>query len=278
MLKNQLRTKDDEKEKLFSKFKQLQEENIDLKTKLFNLKTSIQTTATTSASTSSHKCDKDCEIERLKQIIENLLKANDDKDKRIDDLNKQVQRFKRIQDLVFTAQSNGTLKTKVDLDLNLDTTSDTNSLPSVNHDEQRVNFNQKSILINSATKSASVMETTNKQIISTNVNHQIETSNKTNNSLVIASNVNQACNLISSCSLSSSLSSSSSTSSSSSSSASSSPSLLAQSNVNNLTAPLATISELINYSVNTNSPNLESKQKLDHYNTLPSIFFLLAIF
>lgn len=229
MLQKQLRSKDDEKEKLFSKFKTLQDENIDLKTKLFNLKQSI-TSTNYQTYDNVHKSVKDSEIERLKHIIEELIKSNDDKEKKIDDLNKQVNRFKRIQDLVLTAQN--TTKTK-EFD---DSTSETNSQ------------NDKNI----SSKTASLMDQPTKN------------NDKMTNSLVIASSINQACSLISSCSLSSSLSSSSSSSSSTSSASSS------QSNTNttNLQAPLATISELISYnSLNTNSPN---SVKLDHYNTLPS--------
>lgn len=51
------------------------------------------------------KCEKDYEIDRLKRIVDELAKSNDEKEKKIDDLNKQVQRFKRIQDLVLTAQN-----------------------------------------------------------------------------------------------------------------------------------------------------------------------------
>jgi predicted RNase H-like nuclease (RuvC/YqgF family) len=57
------------------------------------------------------KCEKDCEIDRLKQMIEDLAKSNDEREKKIYDLNKQVQRFKRIQDLVLTAQ-NGSGRSK----------------------------------------------------------------------------------------------------------------------------------------------------------------------
>ena len=57
------------------------------------------------------KCEKDCEIDRLKRMIEDLTKSNDEREKKIYDLNKQVQRFKRIQDLVLTAQ-NGSVRSK----------------------------------------------------------------------------------------------------------------------------------------------------------------------
>lgn len=298
MLKNQLRTKDDEKEKLFTKFKSLQEENIDLKAKLFNLKTSMSanntlnyTSITNNNNNFGHqKCEKDYEIDRLKRIVDELAKSNDEKEKKIDDLNKQVQRFKRIQDLVLTAQ-NG--KSKCDFDFN-DINSDTNSLPSVNGiDEEetttnaqikQAKFNQqtKMLIIDSATKSAAIMETNKHtstpppppQPLPVSSDPSVDNA-KLTNPLGIANSVNQACSLISSCSLSSSMSSASS-STSSNSPTSSSPSL-APSNVNNLTAPLATISELISYnSLNTNSPNnstdnvrQNSNKNMDHYNTLP---------
>jgi hypothetical protein len=312
MLKNQIRTKDDEKDKLVSKYKTLQEENVDLKTKLINLKTTMSTTQTTSSTNSSNNNTntlnytqittnnynnnlKDNEIERLKRVINELVKSNEEKEKKIDDLTKQVNRFKRIQELVLHAQNqNGSIKmNKSDFDFN-DTNSDNNSIPSINGDDEQQQQQQqqhqslvqqsskynnqptKNILINSATKSASLMETS--APIKIIAPPHVQNNDKLSNSLVIASSVNQACNLISSCSLSSSLSSSSSTSSSASS-----PSPLQNSNLNanNLTAPLATISELISYnSLNLNSPNnsVYNVNKTNNYNTLPSNYFLISSF
>jgi hypothetical protein len=307
MLKNQIRTKDDEKDKLVYKYKTLQEENVDLKTKLINLKTTMSTTQTTSNTSSSNNNTntlnytqittnnynnnlKDNEIERLKRVINELVKSNEEKEKKIDDLTKQVNRFKRIQELVLHAQNqNGSIKmNKSDFDFN-DTNSDNNSIPSINGDDEQQqhqssvqqsskynNQPTKNILINSATKSASLMETS--APIKIIAPPHVQNNDKLSNSLVIASSVNQACNLISSCSLSSSLSSSSSTSSSASS-----PSPLQNSNLNanNLTAPLATISELISYnSLNLNSPNnsVYNVNKTNNYNTLPSKYFLISSF
>ena len=163
---------------------------------------------------------------------------------------------------------------KSDFDFN-DTNSDNNSIPSINGDDEQQQQQQhqssvqqsskynnqptKNILINSATKSASLMETS----------APIK---------IIAPPHVQNNDKISSCSLSSSLSSSSSTSSSASS-----PSPLQNSNLNanNLTAPLATISELISYnSLNLNSPNnsVYNVNKTNNYNTLPSNYFLISSF
>ena len=85
------------------------------------------------------------------------------------------------------------------------------------------------------------------------------------NPMVLASNINQACSLISSCSLSSSLSSSSTASSNSSTSSTPNNN---NTNNNNLVAPLATISELNNTSCSNDT--YRKSQNMEHYNTLPS--------
>ncbi len=83
-----------------------------MKTKLFNLKSSISANTlnyTSITNNNNHfdhlKCEKDCEIVRLKRLVEDLSKSNEEKEKKIDELNKQVLRFKRIQGLVLTAQN-----------------------------------------------------------------------------------------------------------------------------------------------------------------------------
>jgi hypothetical protein len=152
--------------------------------------------------------------------------------------------------------------------------------------QTKLNQQAKMFLIDSATKSAAIMET---QQVTTPPHLLVSKApsgdnSKFVNSLVIANSVNQACSLISSCSLSSSMSSASS-SASSTSPVSFSPSLLAQSNVNNLTAPLACISEIISFnSLNTNSPNnsienvrQNSLKNLDLFNTLPSKEIIILI-
>jgi len=45
------------------------------------------------------------ENERLKRLVDDLIKSNEEKDKKLDELAKQVIRFKRIQDIVLTAQT-----------------------------------------------------------------------------------------------------------------------------------------------------------------------------
>ena len=45
------------------------------------------------------------ENERLKRLVDDLIKSNEEKDKKLDELAKQVIRFKRIQEIVLTAQT-----------------------------------------------------------------------------------------------------------------------------------------------------------------------------
>ena len=87
-----MRLIESEKEKLFAKLKDLQEENLDLKTKLINLKNMQYTYANTGCQSMLSNCgsgaaftsspgpiDKDYEIERLKRIIDELVKSNEEK-------------------------------------------------------------------------------------------------------------------------------------------------------------------------------------------------------
>ena len=46
------------------------------------------------------------EIDKYKSIISDLMKTNEEKEKKCDELTKQVIRFKRIQEIVLTAQTN----------------------------------------------------------------------------------------------------------------------------------------------------------------------------
>ena len=46
------------------------------------------------------------EIDKYKSMISDLIKSNEEKDRKIDELTKQVIRFKRIQEIVLTAQTN----------------------------------------------------------------------------------------------------------------------------------------------------------------------------
>jgi hypothetical protein len=41
----------------------------------------------------------------LKRLVDDLIKSNEDKEKKLDELAKQVIRFKRIQEIVLTAQT-----------------------------------------------------------------------------------------------------------------------------------------------------------------------------
>lgn len=79
MLRNQMRAVESEKEQLVSKFKELQEENVELKSKVMALKNSSGYTASMKPSMTQSLGDKDFEIERLKQIIEELIKSNEEK-------------------------------------------------------------------------------------------------------------------------------------------------------------------------------------------------------
>ncbi len=115
MLKSQMRSIEAEKDNLYSKLKSLQEENMELKGKLINLKNLQYSSSSSTVSngftslppmSSQGLAEKDYEIERLKRIIEDLIKSNEEKDKRCDELAKQVIRFKRIQEIVLSAQTN----------------------------------------------------------------------------------------------------------------------------------------------------------------------------
>ncbi len=88
-----MRLVENEKDKLFGKFKELQEENTDLRNKLLNLKKNCLSSdeQTNNSVDKSHGMmllqkstaqllnEKDIEIQRLQQIIEELIKSNEEK-------------------------------------------------------------------------------------------------------------------------------------------------------------------------------------------------------
>lgn len=110
MLRNQMQQSENEKNKLLQKYKELQDENCDLRSKVIGLK-NLSYSANNSGMMSEARSDaqlaedKDFEIGRLNRIIEELVKANEEKDKRVDELTRQVHRFKRIQEIVLSAQN-----------------------------------------------------------------------------------------------------------------------------------------------------------------------------
>jgi hypothetical protein len=149
-------------------------------------------------------------------------------DKRIDELTKQVIRFKRIQEIVLnSAQSNNT---------------------TANNNSKNKNINE--LELDTSPEAVGISITQSKATLNNNNQDAINTQHSSNFA-------NQAGTMLTSCSLASSLSSSSSSSSS----------IMAcnnnaqnGNNVNNnngsaLTAPLATISELISYNSSSNSSN-----------------------
>ena len=111
MLRNQMQRAENEKDKLLQKYKELQEENCDLRSKVIGLK-NLSYCAKNGGLVAESRSDaqqllgeKDVEIGRLTRIVEELVRANEEKERRLDELTRQVQRFKRVQEIVLSAQS-----------------------------------------------------------------------------------------------------------------------------------------------------------------------------
>jgi hypothetical protein len=79
-----------------------------------DLKLKLKNKSSTGSSTT---LDTDYEVEKLRKIVESLLKSGKEKDRTIDDLRDTLNRFKRIQDLVLDAhESRKKLDTESDFD------------------------------------------------------------------------------------------------------------------------------------------------------------------
>ena len=95
------------------KIKQLEDENASLKAQLLTLKSksdgvnsSIDSSSMQIIEHTNLKINSLKEIDKYKSIISDLIKSNEEKEKKCDELTKQVIRFKRIQEIVLTAQIN----------------------------------------------------------------------------------------------------------------------------------------------------------------------------
>ena len=92
-----------------SKLKQLEEENISLKTQLLSLNaygTTCDGESQQMIENTNLKINSLKEIDKYKGIISDLIKSNEEKERKCDELTKQVIRFKRIQEIVLSAQTN----------------------------------------------------------------------------------------------------------------------------------------------------------------------------
>lgn len=82
-----------------------------------DLKLKIKNSKTAAVSGSATALNTDYEAEKLRKIVESLLKSGKEKDRTIDDLRDTLNRFKRIQDLVLDAhESRKKLDTESDFD------------------------------------------------------------------------------------------------------------------------------------------------------------------
>jgi hypothetical protein len=91
---------------LENKCKQLEEENAQLKSKLTFNANAATNDAMQMLEHTNLKINSLKEIDKYKSIISDLIKSNEEKERKCDELTKQVIRFKRIQEIVLTAQTN----------------------------------------------------------------------------------------------------------------------------------------------------------------------------
>uniref|UniRef100_A0A3Q3IWV0 SAM domain-containing protein n=1 Tax=Monopterus albus TaxID=43700 RepID=A0A3Q3IWV0_MONAL len=56
------------------------------------------------ASSSADHSDRDVEVQRMKKAVESLMAANEEKDRKIEELKQSLQRYKRVQDMVMSVQ------------------------------------------------------------------------------------------------------------------------------------------------------------------------------
>ena len=117
-LNNRVFTLENEAGIYVSKLKMLEEENVNLKTQLLSFKAygsnNLMNGANGANGDDSHQMIENTnlkinslkEIDKYKGIISDLIKSNEEKDRKCDELTKQVIRFKRIQEIVLSAQTN----------------------------------------------------------------------------------------------------------------------------------------------------------------------------
>ncbi|XP_058883029.1 liprin-beta-1-like isoform X3 [Acipenser ruthenus] len=58
----------------------------------------------TSATGGSEKDEKDLEVQKMKRAVESLMAANEEKDRKIEELRQSLNRYKKVQDMVMSAQ------------------------------------------------------------------------------------------------------------------------------------------------------------------------------
>ncbi|KAK1167118.1 liprin-beta-1-like isoform X1 [Acipenser oxyrinchus oxyrinchus] len=58
----------------------------------------------TSATGGSEKVEKDLEVQKMKRAVESLMAANEEKDRKIEELRQSLNRYKKVQDMVMSAQ------------------------------------------------------------------------------------------------------------------------------------------------------------------------------
>ncbi|XP_064603537.1 liprin-beta-1-like isoform X2 [Liolophura sinensis] len=78
---------------------------------------------------------KQTEVEKLKKAVDSLMVSNEDKDKRIDDLRKNLRRYKKVEEMVVKAQGRKALDDLLILDD--DSSSTSSNAPSINNDTVR---------------------------------------------------------------------------------------------------------------------------------------------
>lgn len=167
---------ENEREQMEVRLSQLQQENQMLRTQLNDLN-------------SKNNVNKDNETQHLKRLVEELVKSNEEKDKKLDELTKQVIRFKRIQEIVLSAQVGGnqSLNSKTrninDFDFDLDNNNVGNKINDSNDSQQQQISNQK--LISSCSLSSSLSSSsssTSTSSIAANNNNNNHSSNQNSNS------------------------------------------------------------------------------------------------
>ncbi|XP_041110974.1 liprin-beta-1-like isoform X11 [Polyodon spathula] len=106
---NELRFKitDMENERLQyeKKLKSTKDELVMLKDKLEQKNGEVESLyKITSATGGSEKDEKDLEMQKMKRAVESLMAANEEKDRKIEELRQSLNRYKKVQDMVMSAQ------------------------------------------------------------------------------------------------------------------------------------------------------------------------------
>ncbi|XP_041110973.1 liprin-beta-1-like isoform X10 [Polyodon spathula] len=94
-----------EKQRMEHKSQTLKDELVMLKDKLEQKNGEVESLyKITSATGGSEKDEKDLEMQKMKRAVESLMAANEEKDRKIEELRQSLNRYKKVQDMVMSAQ------------------------------------------------------------------------------------------------------------------------------------------------------------------------------